>query len=270
MNTLDVSVASQSEASRRSEIRTSSEGFVSQHFDPFFDFVTQFVHPHFIFYLIYVIVLSIQIIYVSMWLHFTPFWIHINDDKVTHTFSKFAQIIHYIAPLSPVFKTIDDYMIPFVVFTVIVVVLIFAIVFQLLFYKSQRRFSKVALYPTRIVVEMIAPLMLVPIAHLVGHSFYEFIEKGTKDVQIYVFFAIGLIEYICCIIIFYYSSSIIGVSAYISLSPIASFDQRPYVRLILSTSLFTIVETCFQFFRSGLFIRLLFFILYLAFISAIR
>ncbi|KAK8890252.1 hypothetical protein M9Y10_035024 [Tritrichomonas musculus] len=247
MNALDASVASQSETSRRSEIRTSSEGFAAKNFDPFFDFITQFIHPHFLFYLVYVILLTIQIMYTSMWLHSTKFWIKINEAKDGHSFCDFAKIIHYVAPLSPVYKTSADYLIPFVIFTVIVVVLIVSIIFQLLFYKTQRRFSKVALYPTRICIELITPIMLVPLAHLTGHSFSE-VTKKNVETQMYIFFVFGLVEYLICIAIFFYSSSIIGVSAYISPSPIATFDYRPYVYIILSTSLFTIFETCFLIF----------------------
>ncbi|KAK8838264.1 hypothetical protein M9Y10_035685 [Tritrichomonas musculus] len=246
MNAIDASVASQSETSRRSEIKTANGGFASKNFDPFFDFITQFIHPHFLFYLVYIIMISIQIVYVSMWIHSTTFWVFVNDDKKTHSFSDLARIIHYIAPFSPIYKSPKDYLIPFVVFTIIVFIVIIQIIFQILFYKRRRRFSKVILFPTRIMIELVIPIMLIPIAHLTGHSFYYITEKGTtKEPQMYFYFVFGLIEFLICIIIFYYSASIIGVSAYISPSPLSVFDHKPYVYLIMSTSLFTILETCF-------------------------
>ena len=246
MNNLEASAASQSETSRHSEVRTSSGSFASKNFDPFFDFITQFIHPHFLFYLVYVIVLSIQIIYVSMWIHGTSFWVHIEDDKKTQSFSEIAKYIHFAAPFSPVYKEPKDYLVDFVVFTVVVALLIFTIVFQLLFHKTQRRFSKITVFPTRICIEIIVPIMLVPLAHMTGHSFFHITSKGTsKEPQMYCFFIFGLLEYIICICIFYYSASIIGVSAYLSPSPISAFNYKPYVHLILSTSIFTIFETCF-------------------------
>lgn len=253
MNALDASIASQSETSHRSEMNLSSIGLISKNFDPFFDFLTQFVHPNFLFYFLYVIVLSIQISYVSMWIHETTMWVHINDDKITHSMSEFAKIIHYIAPFSPIYKTPADYLVPFIVFTVVVFILIFTILFQILFYKTQRRFSKILLYPTRICIEMLIPLMLVPIAHITGHSFYYITESGNdKEPQMYVFFVFGLIEFITCAIIFYYSASMIGVSAYMSNSPISVFDHKPYIMLVLSTAIFTMFETCFLRFPSWL------------------
>ena len=84
---LETSVASQSQTSACSEARSSSEGFISQHFDPFFDFFTQFIHPHIIFYVLYLIIFGFQMVYASMWLHHTNFWIHLNDDLTTHSFS---------------------------------------------------------------------------------------------------------------------------------------------------------------------------------------
>ncbi|KAK8837861.1 hypothetical protein M9Y10_035800 [Tritrichomonas musculus] len=249
MNNLEPSAASQSGTSARSEARSSSEGFISQHFDPFFDFFTQFIHPHSIFYFIYLIIFGFQMAYVSMWLHHTNFWIHLNEDKVTHTFSDLAKVIHYIAPFSPVYKTADDYFIPFIIFTVVVVLIIATIFFQLWFYKSQRRFSKFTLYPTRILIELITPIMLVPLSHITGHSLSDITSDDKETApQMYAYFAVGLIEYIICICIFFYSSSIIGVSAFMSLSPLSVFDYKPYVYMLLSTSVFSLFEVCFVLF----------------------
>ncbi|KAK8852645.1 hypothetical protein M9Y10_017633 [Tritrichomonas musculus] len=241
---MDASVMSKSASEAASTIAGSSlsRSFVSSNIDPLFDKMTQTTHlPSFIYYF-FLLIMFIQLTFISTWQSHTAAWESNNISK------NFVKYFSYIANFEPEFSSNDNLMIGFLVNTILFVLFIGIFIFQLLFFRRFRSFNKKSLFPTRICIELIPLVLINPLAHVTSSTFINLtVIKDTGILNI-ILFIIGLIEFIVTCSFFFYTSSLFGSSAYFSLSPFSSFNHKPYVILCSFSSIFYLLSKCFEFF----------------------
>ncbi|KAK8852556.1 hypothetical protein M9Y10_017543 [Tritrichomonas musculus] len=239
---MSVMSKSASEAASTVAGNSLSRGFVSSNIDPLFDKMTQSIHlPSWLYYF-FLIVMFIQLLYISTWPSHTDLW---GSNNISENFIKYFT---YIANYSPGFDTGNDSMISFLIHTILFVLVLGGFVFQLLLFRRYRRFNKKSLYIIRVLTELIPLILIIPLANDASTTFVKLtVAKETNTFNIVVF-VVALIEYIVAASFFYYFSSLFGSSAYFSLSPFTAFDHSIYVTLCTLSSVFKLLSKCFEFF----------------------
>lgn len=240
----DPSVMSKSASEAASSLARSSfsQSPLISIVDPLFDKMTQSTHiPSFVYH-IFLLQLFIQLAYISSWPFHTDLWYQ-NDIS-----ESFLLYFGCIASFSPLFKTKDDLIISFIIYTIIFVINLFSFIFQVLFFHKYRQFNKKSLYPTRILMELFTLILMIPFGHITGTLFIKLtVDKDASIINI-VLFVISFIELILTISFFYCFSSLFGSSVYLSLSPFDAFNHSLYVNLCFISSIFILLGKCFEFF----------------------
>lgn len=241
---MSVMSKSASEAASTVVQNALSRNFVSKNVDPLFDKMTQHAHPPAFVYYFFLLVLFIQLMFITTWPSHTDLW---DSNDVSKNFVKY---LSYIANFSPEYSTEQNLMIGFLVYTILFVLYIAFFLMQLFIFHKYRRFNKKSLLPTRIFIELVPLILIIPLAHIAGSVFILLTVDHKTSIFNIVVFVISLIEYIVTASFFYYFSSLFGSSPYFSLSPFTSFDHSTYVTLCTISSVFRLLSKVFEFFPS--------------------
>ena len=107
---MSVMSKSASQASSVAAGNSMSRGLVANYFDPLFDKITQAIHlPSFIYYF-FLLIMFIQLMFVTTWISFSELW---PSNKISKEFIKYFQ---YIACFSPILENTDNCSIAIIVY----------------------------------------------------------------------------------------------------------------------------------------------------------
>lgn len=242
---LDPSMSMMSKSSHSQSVAGSvmtSKTGLSSALDPLFDKITQSIQLPSLIYMLAVLINYIQLMYVSIWDSDNEVWL---SNKISREFQKYY---HQVCCFTPHLDSDSNYLIAFIVYLAIFVIIFGALAIQILVFKKVRRFNKKSLYPTRICLELLPLILVCPLASYTGDAFAKVTVFKEDDAVSIVLFVISLVEYIITVSFFYYCTSIIGCSAYYSLSPFMAFSFGPFVRVTTISSVFLLLSRVFQFF----------------------
>ncbi|KAK8842310.1 hypothetical protein M9Y10_025887 [Tritrichomonas musculus] len=239
---MSVMSKSASQASSVAAGNSMSKNLLSNALDPLFDKITQSIHLPSTIYYFFLLIMFIQLMFLTTWITFSDLW---SSNTISKEFIKYLQ---YISTFSPLLDNADNCYIAVIIYSVLFVLVIGALVIQLMIFRKQRRFYKRSLYPTRVLLELLPLVIILPLANFTGTMFVRLtVLKDSGTINI-VLFVVGIVEYIITSAFFFFTSSVIGSSAYFSLSPFTAFNHRIYVNLVTISSVFLLLSNVFEFF----------------------
>ncbi|OHT12376.1 Adenylate and Guanylate cyclase catalytic domain containing protein [Tritrichomonas foetus] len=111
------------------------------------------------------------------------------------------------------------------------------------FYHLRRRYMKWTLYPTRVIIEIIAPIFLHPSTAAAGSALLTLMN--TKTALSWVFFVIGVIIYVCFLFIFLTGYSFMCNSAILVTTLYTAFDPTFMKIMSITSSLMVFLSFLF-------------------------
>lgn len=200
---------------------------------PFFDQLSQKIEIPNIFYYIQLIIMGAQSVITCLWVG--------DMGKITRR-NITSKILYYLISISNL-KGIDesdtDLIIQFSVYLALFVIVAGVIIIQQVVYMKRHRYNISLLYPCRLVIEIIPPVMLTPVASLIGTLVSEIVNKNYPETQT-ILFAFSLFTYIGFAIIFYFVYNLFGISPYLIQFPLGCFNISPFVYFAIISSLFDV------------------------------
>jgi hypothetical protein len=156
-------------------------------------------------------------------------------------------ILFYCVTFCPRDPTDSDLLVSVVVFIVAVALILFLCTFQAVYFSHNRKFATPSLYPTRIVLELVAHVILAPIAVTAGTALVE-IGNGDCPFVIYIFAVLTPLLYIFAAVVYDISADFLNTSAYLSRNPFSSFVPNRHSLLFILQSILGFLHVFFQLF----------------------
>ncbi|OHT07782.1 Adenylate and Guanylate cyclase catalytic domain containing protein [Tritrichomonas foetus] len=250
MNAPESSMMSKSQSEMSNSVNQArvQNKAMSQTFTLLIDQLTQFIQSPAIFFYIALLIILIQMLYISFWPQNSSIW------DASGVSNDFAKVLNYIACFSGMNldPSSTSCLISFLVNTIVFVVVLSVLGAQIVCYSLRRRFFKKTLYPTRIVLELLSAIFIQPTCSFAGQMFLKLFDKEANTVITVAFLIISLIEVIGFSVISYQVNMYIGESIYLPTSILAAFDLRPYLYIIIINPLFTLVAYVVAYFPEWL------------------
>ncbi|OHT07620.1 Adenylate and Guanylate cyclase catalytic domain containing protein [Tritrichomonas foetus] len=227
------SLSNAADISNRNAIISGTYSLIDRTF-PLFDEIQKFARiPPFIYQLL-ILFHTIQMISTSYW----PGLKRIHDYE--GTCGKVVKILCQIGFFNDLSGSDRITIIGFVVLTVLFVIIILTLVFQLIIYSQNRRFIRWTLFPTRFIIEFAPLIMICPVGLYLGELFLKVVyEKTTLAITCFVF---GLIYMAFIVFIQYVFSFIFSASPYISTAPTATWSGSFYFVLTANFGLWPLLS----------------------------
>ncbi|OHT02746.1 Adenylate and Guanylate cyclase catalytic domain containing protein [Tritrichomonas foetus] len=235
----DPSISSKSQESTNAEeenkkrIAMGTNGIVVM-----FDHITQRVRLPEIIYYISMLFVILQSLQTSQWLQHSDIWFP------TET-SPYQAFINYYFSISNFCNYVfygESILYTFIALTVIFIITLGIIIIQLLYFKNKRRFYIPSLYPTRVFLELVPSILIQPLFIISGNSFLLCFSL-VSDTSFYaILLILSLIEGTFFMFLFLCSNILIGISVYLPVSPLSSFDLFPYLLFVSTSPVFNLAS----------------------------
>jgi len=225
---VDNSAISKSTSENNNAVRKSLLQGKSSSFDRVFPLVDQIAHHTDIPSEIYIFISNffyLQVLFSALW----P--LHQFYDSANST------ITSTLAVLSKVFWLLDvNYDLSYLTMMLVIVASLFFlaagwIIFELVYYSRHHRFMVWTLYVSRLISDVISPLMLHPAAAFTGASFHMLVSTGNKALWFYMI--IGAMAFTCFRLIDNYAFALACRSAYIVPNTYSMFEPESLNKLAL-------------------------------------
>ena len=195
-----------------------------------FDQMTQTIRVPGIIYNLAFLYFCIQLLATSLWVQQSNVWSNSGTDKLI------VRWVQYIALWTTDDKTGNVYYMVLVAASVLFLLSAGFFAFQMITFVNRRRFYHWTLYPTRLCIEVVPFVIMHPIGHLVGR-FLRLLAKEPTATEA-VCFAVSVVLFLICTLIYWVTTSLISQSAYLPMTPWASLDKNPMVLIVVIDSMF--------------------------------
>ena len=234
------SLSNAADVSRRNNIINGTVSIIDRLF-PLFDDILKFTKIPLVFYMVLILLNTIQFIATSFWPGITS----IHDYQGVA--GQIVKILCMIAYFNDLKKTPSSYLICFIIMTVLFVLIIASLIIQMVIFSHRRRFIKWTLYPTRIIIEFFPLILVAPIGMLLGDLFLEIIS-GPSTIDI-VFFVLTIIYGAFIVYAHFVVSLLFSSSPYISSAPTSCWSGSFYFILTANIGLWPLLSEILSIFE---------------------
>lgn len=237
---------SQSEASSsnaKSKLLLGSDSKLETIF-PLLDQICQNSQLYLFIYHIGAIYLYFQVI-ISSFYPFHNYWIEVNNRE------KLNSVIEYLEKVTWFFHVANgkeaDLIYPAIINLAIFIVATFFILLEIFGNISHHKIKKISFLIVRFIINIISPVMLIPLSAIVGNSIRNLVL--TNDTINWIYLFLGIIFYFCFLIYSYVGFMISNGSTVISLTLFSSFDIKIPLFLPVINSFFVFLQCIFSLFN---------------------
>ncbi|OHT02589.1 Adenylate and Guanylate cyclase catalytic domain containing protein [Tritrichomonas foetus] len=189
----------------------------------------------------------LQVIFSSLW-PVCFFWSSENLSPIFFKIFNILQIIFWFVEANPT-KSYLTY--EFIILVIICIISYGFLGYALLRYRKVHRFEKWLLYPARIVLEVVSPIMFHPAAAFTGASIKYL--SANKDSVVWVFVIFGVIILVGFILLFWSGFSLSSISACMNVTHYSMFDPWMLTTLVDISSVFVTLSYVASLFPSWVF-----------------
>ncbi|OHT09038.1 Adenylate and Guanylate cyclase catalytic domain containing protein [Tritrichomonas foetus] len=191
---------------------------------PLYDYLLQYANVPSIIYYVCIVVYYFQQLYVSFWYSHSNIW---GKSSMNISFLNYYTYI-FLFQLNSEDDT--NLLIVSIAYLIVAIIVISVFSAQLIIYNIKRRFYKLSLIPSRIAIELIPSIMILPTGSQFGRLFHQIMEKNYSALII-LSTIITLICLICFLYIHVTTFRLISYSPYLSSSPVSAFTLKPMIVL---------------------------------------
>ena len=223
------SATESTEVKQAAELRKSKLDIIF----PLFDQMNSVVRIPGIIYKIGTLFFYLQTLTVSLWPQ-SPYYTSASASELSALryfmlIFWFTDINDYVGSILPSFAAV----------AVVTVLTLLIIIFQLHYYSTRRSFMKWSLYLTKLFLDFVAPILIIPAAGVIATSFLLVVRNGDGIYWVYLVF--GAVFYAILMAIALYSLKLNARSAVIAKCSFPVFDDTALTLYFCSSTIFMVL-----------------------------